>query len=196
MTGQTVTDISQNVFANLAWEKISLPKPVFEGDTIRSRSTVLGVRESNSRPTMGMVTVFTEGYNQRGEVLEHSSRKRTVGLGRNCTIFETARVWAYREIRHHWGDEDGLGNAITERVHEINTGFSEPLPTREARDIAKSIHRWIITESRMWADGPAVYEATFTAMQAARGRKGGIKSGEKGTQRRQERAQQIIGDQA
>jgi acyl dehydratase len=57
------------VFANLAWEKISLPKPVFEGDTIRSRSTVLGVRESNSRPTMGMVTVHTEGYNQRGEVV-------------------------------------------------------------------------------------------------------------------------------
>lgn len=105
-------------------------------------------------------------------------RKRPVGLGRNCSVFETARVWAYREVRHHWGDEDGLGNAITERVHEINAGFSEPLPAREARDIAKSIHRWIITESRMWADGPAVYEATFTAMQAARGRKGGIKSGE------------------
>jgi acyl dehydratase len=69
VTGQTVTDISQNVFANLAWEKISLPKPVFEGDTIRSRSTVLGVRESNSRPTTGMVTVHTEGYNQRGEVV-------------------------------------------------------------------------------------------------------------------------------
>ena len=119
-------------------------------------------------------------------------RKRPVGLGRNCAVFETARVWAYREVRHHWGDEDGLGNAITERVHELNAGFPEPLPAREARDIAKSIHRWIVTESRMWADGPAVYEATFTAMQAARGRK----SGERGTQRRHERAQKIIGDQA
>lgn len=74
-------------------------------------------------------------------------RKRPVGLGRNCSVFETARVWAYREVRHHWGDEDGLGNAITERVHEINAGFSEPLPAREARDIAKSIHRWIITSA-------------------------------------------------
>ena len=37
--------------------------------------------------------------------------------------------------------------------------------------------RWIITKSRMWADGPAVYEATFSTIQSARGRKDGRKSG-------------------
>ena len=55
--------------------------------------------------------------------------------------------------------------------------FSEPLPVAEVDHIARSIHKWIITKSNMWADGPAVYEATFTTIQAARGRKGGKGSG-------------------
>ena len=41
VTGQSVTDISQNVFANLGWEEIRLPNPAFEGDTIYSESKVL-----------------------------------------------------------------------------------------------------------------------------------------------------------
>ena len=76
VTGQTVADISQNVFANLAWDKIRLPAPVFEGDTLYSRTTVLGTRESASRPEVGIVQVATEGYNQRDEVVV--SFERTV----------------------------------------------------------------------------------------------------------------------
>lgn len=102
-------------------------------------------------------------------------RKNPVGLGRNCAIFETARTWAYREVRHHWGDPEGLHIAIRERVAELNAGYSEPLPANEAGDIARSIWRWITTRSQMWADGPVVYEATFTAIQSARGRKSGFK---------------------
>ncbi|WP_153395608.1 MaoC family dehydratase [Ornithinicoccus halotolerans] len=75
VTGQTVTDISLNVFANLAWDKITLPHPVFEGDTIRSRSKVLGVRPSSSRPSVGIVHVYTEGYNQDGVVVVSFERK-------------------------------------------------------------------------------------------------------------------------
>jgi len=69
VTGQSVTDVSQNVFANLAWDGIRLPHPVFEGDTIRSRSTVLNTRESKSRPTLGVVTVSTEGFNQHDDLV-------------------------------------------------------------------------------------------------------------------------------
>lgn len=69
VAGQSVTDISQNVFANLGWEKISLPNPVFEGDTIRSRSTLLGARESRSRPTLGVIEVATEGLNQTDDIV-------------------------------------------------------------------------------------------------------------------------------
>ncbi|MGX6451987.1 MaoC family dehydratase [Brevibacterium paucivorans] len=76
VTGQSVTDVSQNVMANLAWDNIKLPAPVFHGDTIRSRSTVVSKRESNSRPNVGIVKVFTEGVNQRKEVV--CSFERTV----------------------------------------------------------------------------------------------------------------------
>jgi itaconyl-CoA hydratase len=76
VTGQSVTDISQNVFANLGWDEIRLPNPVFEGDTIYSQSEVLEKRESKSRPNVGIVTVRTTGYNQDGTVV--ISFKRTV----------------------------------------------------------------------------------------------------------------------
>ena len=67
--GQSVSDLSQNVFGNLGWDEIRLPKPVFEGDTIYSRSEVLEKRLSKSRPTVGIVKVSTIGYNQDGVVV-------------------------------------------------------------------------------------------------------------------------------
>ena len=67
VTGQSVTDVSQNVFANLGWDEVRLPNPVFEGDTIYSQSEVLEKRESKSRPEVGIVKVRTIGFNQDGE---------------------------------------------------------------------------------------------------------------------------------
>jgi acyl dehydratase len=55
VTGQSVTDVSQNVSANLGWDEVGLPNPDFEGDTIYSRSEVLEKRESRSRPDVGIV---------------------------------------------------------------------------------------------------------------------------------------------
>lgn len=69
VTGQSVTDISQNVMANLGWDEVRLPNPVFEGDTIYSQSEVLTKRESASRPNVGIVTVQTTGYNQDATVV-------------------------------------------------------------------------------------------------------------------------------
>ena len=66
VTGQSVTDVSQNVMANLGWDEVRLPSPVFEGDTIYSRSEVLECRESKSRKNVGIVTVRTTGFNQDG----------------------------------------------------------------------------------------------------------------------------------
>ncbi|CAN5560941.1 (R)-specific enoyl-CoA hydratase RipB/Ich [soil metagenome] len=76
VTGQSVTDVSQNVMANLGWNEIKLPAPVFEGDTIYSRSEVLEKRESKSRSNVGIVTVKTTGYNQDGTVV--ITFKRTI----------------------------------------------------------------------------------------------------------------------
>ncbi|WP_216210077.1 MaoC family dehydratase [Amycolatopsis aidingensis] len=69
VTGQSVTDVSMRVLANLGWDRVRLPHPVFEGDTIYSQSEVLTARPSRSRPEAGVVTVRTTGFNQRGEVV-------------------------------------------------------------------------------------------------------------------------------
>jgi itaconyl-CoA hydratase len=69
VAGQSVTDVSQNVFANLGWDQVRLPSPVFEGDTIHSRSTVLEARESRSRPQLGVVSVETQGLKQDDTVV-------------------------------------------------------------------------------------------------------------------------------
>lgn len=69
VTGQSVTDVSQNVMANLGWDDIKLPKPVFEGDTIHSYSEVLDKRQSQSRSSVGIVGIKTVGFNQRDEVV-------------------------------------------------------------------------------------------------------------------------------
>jgi itaconyl-CoA hydratase len=69
VTGQSVTDVSRHVFANLTWDHVELPHPVFEGDTIYSRSRVLDAQPSKSRPEVGIVRVRTEGYNQDGVIV-------------------------------------------------------------------------------------------------------------------------------
>ena len=67
--GLSVTDTTQAGGVNLGWEEIRLPKPVFVGDTIWSETEVLAVRESQSRPAYGIVSVRTRGRNQRDEVV-------------------------------------------------------------------------------------------------------------------------------
>ena len=69
VTGLSVSDVSQNAVANLAWNDITLPAPVFAGDTIYAESEVLEVRPSTSRPGQGIVTVRTRGFNQRDETV-------------------------------------------------------------------------------------------------------------------------------
>ena len=69
VTGQSVIDLSLNVMANLGWDEVRLPNPVFEGDTIYSRSEVLEKRESKSRPNVGIVRVRTTGFKQDGTIV-------------------------------------------------------------------------------------------------------------------------------
>jgi acyl dehydratase len=64
VTGQSVTDLTMNAVANLGWDEVRLPHPLFEGDTVYSRSEVLETRESKSRPNVGIVRVKTTGVNQ------------------------------------------------------------------------------------------------------------------------------------
>lgn len=68
VTGLSVSDVSQNAI-NLGWDKVRLPHPVFEGDTLYACSEVLEARASRSRPHMGIVRVRTTGINQEGVVV-------------------------------------------------------------------------------------------------------------------------------
>jgi itaconyl-CoA hydratase len=67
VTGLSVTDLTVNGVANLGWDQVRLPHPLFEGDTVYAKSEVLDTRESKSRPNVGIVRVKTTGLNQRGE---------------------------------------------------------------------------------------------------------------------------------
>lgn len=64
VTGMSVKSMTGKVVANLGWDNIKLPNPVFAGDTIYAESTVLEKRESKSRPTQGIVKILTKGFNQ------------------------------------------------------------------------------------------------------------------------------------
>ena len=64
VVGMSVRDVSQNAVANLGWTDIAMPAPVFNGDTLYAESTVLGKRESKSRPGQGIVTVATRAWKQ------------------------------------------------------------------------------------------------------------------------------------
>lgn len=67
--GLSVMDTSQKAFANLGWERIQLPNPVFVGDTLYAESLVLDKRESKSRPYGGIVSFRTRGINQEGDTV-------------------------------------------------------------------------------------------------------------------------------
>ncbi len=60
--------MSQKATANLGWDKIRLTAPVFVNDTIYAESEVLAVRQSESQPTRGIVTVRTTGKKADGTV--------------------------------------------------------------------------------------------------------------------------------
>ena len=80
VTGQSTLDLSHNVFANLGWDEVTLPNPVFEGDTLYSHTEVLSARESRSNPKVGIITVRTTGINQDGVAV--IAFKRTIMLYR------------------------------------------------------------------------------------------------------------------
>lgn len=70
MVGVSVGDTTLGTLvANLGYDRLTFPSPVFVGDTLRSESECLEVRESKSRPNAGIVTWEHRSFNQRGELV-------------------------------------------------------------------------------------------------------------------------------
>ena len=80
VTGLSVQDVTEHAAANLAWTDISLPNPVFYGDTIWAETEILEKRESRSNPNVGIVGMRTRGINQRREVVIEF--RRTIMINR------------------------------------------------------------------------------------------------------------------
>ena len=70
MVGVSVGDTTLGTaVANLGWDEVRFPKPVFIGDTLRVETTVLELRDSKSRPDQGIVTFEHRAFNQRDEMV-------------------------------------------------------------------------------------------------------------------------------
>jgi itaconyl-CoA hydratase len=79
VTGLSVVDVSERA-VNLGWREVTLPAPVFAGDTIRAETEILEKRESKSRPGYGVVTVRSRGLNQDDVVVIEFERTVLVPL--------------------------------------------------------------------------------------------------------------------
>jgi len=105
---------------------------------------------------------------KRGKVEE-------IGLGRNVTLFDWLRQYAYRHIRHYKGDvrnfvlwQSHLNSAALER----NGDFQQPMDGTEVWHIARSVSKWTWRRFDL-----AASDARFSALQAYRGRQGGLAKG-------------------
>lgn len=95
-------------------------------------------------------------------------RALQVGLGRNCSLFETARRWAYKSVLGYRlaGSQESFSLAVFEACQKLNT-FPEPLPLSEIKATAKSIAKWT------WKHYTGrLTDAEFSQIQATRAQKG------------------------
>ena len=75
MVGISVNDTTLGTtVANLGWDEVRFPRPVFHGDTLRVETEVLELRDSRSRPNNGIVIFEHRAYNQRNELVGQCKR--------------------------------------------------------------------------------------------------------------------------
>ena len=75
MVGISVGDTTMGTtVANLGWDEVRFPKPLFHGDTIRVESEVLELRDSKSRPDNGIVIFAHRAFNQNEELVGDCKR--------------------------------------------------------------------------------------------------------------------------
>ena len=75
MVGISVGDTTLGTaVANLGWDEVRFPKPLFHGDTVNVTTEVIELRESKSRPEAGIVTFFHRAFNQHGDLVASCKR--------------------------------------------------------------------------------------------------------------------------
>lgn len=75
MVGISVGDTTLGTaIANLGWDEVRFPKPLFHGDTVHVETEVIELRDSKSRPDAGIVTFLHKAFNQHGELVASCKR--------------------------------------------------------------------------------------------------------------------------
>ena len=75
MVGISVGDTTQGTtVANLGWDEVRFPVPLFHGDTLHVESEVIELRDSRSRPDNGIVVFEHRAFNQHNELVAHCKR--------------------------------------------------------------------------------------------------------------------------
>ena len=128
VAGMSVSDLSQKAIANLGWENIKLPAPVFAGDTLYAESEVLAKRESNSRPTQGIVSARTTGMQM--QTAQWSSRT-------------TVRSWCQRKDTR-WM----IKYKAAVETSQDNGTMNTPIPDPDDALILDSIDRFLERDVR------------------------------------------------
>jgi acyl dehydratase len=75
LVGSSVAQLTQGtIVANLGFQEVTFPHPLYHGDTMYSESIVTGKRLSSSRPGQGIITLTHTARNQHGEVVATAVR--------------------------------------------------------------------------------------------------------------------------
>lgn len=116
-------------------------------------------------------------------------------FGRQHTLFEQLRKWAYRECRYYLDDKNAQGFefAVKQQAHKMNADYFENgtfhslLPYREVEHTARSIARWVVRNPKLWKSRDE-YNETFSKIQSARGRRSANKPRPRRTEKANSRA--------
>ena len=84
VVGLSVEDLSEGGGPFLGVDELTFHRPVYPGDTVRARNTVVAQRPSGSRPDFGIVTWHSEGFNQRRELVIDYKRSNLVARRRRA----------------------------------------------------------------------------------------------------------------
>jgi itaconyl-CoA hydratase len=84
VSGMATRSTSGRAIANLGWEQIRLPAPVYIGDTLYAESEIVSKRLSSSRPGLGIVTCRTRGIKSTGELVLSFERSFLVPTADNA----------------------------------------------------------------------------------------------------------------
>lgn len=119
------------------------------------------------------------------DLLEPPRSRKETGVGRNCSLFENVRRWAYQAVAGY-GAKKEWEEAVEAAARGMNT-FSTPLPLGEVAGIARSVARWTWANLRPGEAKEKFVKKTHAAMeQSMRGQRSGVRRREKAEKRKNE----------